>query len=169
MNGAETNNRRMLIITGASRGIGHARRKRFERGWRILTCSREEAPPGVQARPELDIPHSDRLGRPGEPCPVHRGGERRARRRAVARARQQCRHVAEDAHEGASGLPEWRPRCLARSSGNQFFAPLRLVRGFATALHRGKGAVVDVTSTPATRSTPSPAPPIRSPRPPSRR
>jgi NAD(P)-dependent dehydrogenase (short-subunit alcohol dehydrogenase family) len=27
-----------------------------------------------------------------------------------------------------------------------FFAPLRLVRGFATALHRGKGAVVNVTS-----------------------
>src|ERR1700674_1240638 len=34
-----------LILTGASRGIGHATVKRFSReGWRIITCSREEVP-----------------------------------------------------------------------------------------------------------------------------
>src|SRR5258706_6723947 len=34
-----------LILTGASRGIGHAAVKRFAaEGWRIVTCSREEVP-----------------------------------------------------------------------------------------------------------------------------
>ncbi|MEK9647314.1 MAG: SDR family NAD(P)-dependent oxidoreductase, partial [Alphaproteobacteria bacterium] len=34
---------RTLILTGASRGIGHATVRRFsEAGWKIITCSRED-------------------------------------------------------------------------------------------------------------------------------
>ena len=34
-----------LVLTGASRGIGHATVKRFgEAGWRVITCSREDVP-----------------------------------------------------------------------------------------------------------------------------
>ena len=34
-----------VVLTGASRGIGHATVKRFsEAGWRIITCSREDIP-----------------------------------------------------------------------------------------------------------------------------
>lgn len=34
--------RRTLVLTGASRGIGHATVKRFSRdGWRVITCSRQ--------------------------------------------------------------------------------------------------------------------------------
>lgn len=37
--------RKTVILTGASRGIGHATVKRFsEAGWRIVTCSREAVP-----------------------------------------------------------------------------------------------------------------------------
>ena len=37
--------RRTVVITGASRGIGHSTAKVFlERGWRILTCSRDDTP-----------------------------------------------------------------------------------------------------------------------------
>lgn len=37
--------RRSLLLTGASRGIGHATVKRFsEEGWRVLTCSRQPFP-----------------------------------------------------------------------------------------------------------------------------
>ena len=33
---------RTLLLTGASRGIGHATVKRFSaEGWRVLTCSRQ--------------------------------------------------------------------------------------------------------------------------------
>ena len=36
--------RKVLLLTGASRGIGHATVKRFsEAGWRIVTCSRDGA------------------------------------------------------------------------------------------------------------------------------
>jgi NAD(P)-dependent dehydrogenase (short-subunit alcohol dehydrogenase family) len=37
--------RKTLILTGASRGIGHATVKRFSSaGWRVITCSRQPFP-----------------------------------------------------------------------------------------------------------------------------
>jgi NAD(P)-dependent dehydrogenase (short-subunit alcohol dehydrogenase family) len=37
--------RRTLVLTGASRGIGHATVKRFsDEGWQIITCSRDPVP-----------------------------------------------------------------------------------------------------------------------------
>ena len=37
--------RRTLVLTGASRGIGHATVKRFSAaGWRVITCSRHAFP-----------------------------------------------------------------------------------------------------------------------------
>src|SRR6476660_2757465 len=39
------NPRRTLLLTGASRGIGHATVKRFSAaGWRVITCSRHAFP-----------------------------------------------------------------------------------------------------------------------------
>ena len=41
-----------LILTGASRGIGHATVKRFsDEDWRIITCSRDEVPDACQRDP----------------------------------------------------------------------------------------------------------------------
>ena len=38
----DTEKKRTLVLTGASRGIGHATVKRFSaEGWRVLTCSRK--------------------------------------------------------------------------------------------------------------------------------
>src|SRR5262245_28367815 len=43
---------RTLILTGASRGIGHATVKRFsDEGWRIITCSRENVPADCKRDP----------------------------------------------------------------------------------------------------------------------
>src|ERR1700734_1915360 len=40
-----TEEQRTLILTGASRGIGHATVKRFSSaGWRVITCSRHAFP-----------------------------------------------------------------------------------------------------------------------------
>ena len=37
--------RKILVLTGASRGIGHATVKRFStEGWRVITCSRHGFP-----------------------------------------------------------------------------------------------------------------------------
>ena len=39
---AEPEIRKTIVLTGASRGIGHATVKRFSReGWRVITCSRQ--------------------------------------------------------------------------------------------------------------------------------
>src|SRR5882672_10222662 len=41
----EPEEQRTLILTGASRGIGHATVKRFSSaGWRVITCSRHAFP-----------------------------------------------------------------------------------------------------------------------------
>src|SRR6202789_4336776 len=42
---SEPEERKTLILTGASRGIGHATVKRFSSaGWRVITCSRHAFP-----------------------------------------------------------------------------------------------------------------------------
>ena len=47
-----TDDRKTLVLTGASRGIGHATVKRFsDEGWRVITCSREEIPVECQRDP----------------------------------------------------------------------------------------------------------------------
>ena len=44
--------RKVLLLTGASRGIGHATVKRFsDAGWRIITCSRDDVPPECKRDP----------------------------------------------------------------------------------------------------------------------
>ncbi len=44
--------RKSVILTGASRGIGHATVKRFsDEGWRIITCSREDIPEDCKRDP----------------------------------------------------------------------------------------------------------------------
>src|SRR5262245_44193524 len=50
--------RRTLLLTGASRGIGHATVKRFSAaGWRVITCSRHAFPENCpwEAGPEDHI------------------------------------------------------------------------------------------------------------------
>jgi NAD(P)-dependent dehydrogenase (short-subunit alcohol dehydrogenase family) len=47
-----TDSRRSLILTGASRGIGHATVKRFsDEGWQIITCSRDPVPAHCERDP----------------------------------------------------------------------------------------------------------------------
>tara|TARA_B110000438_G_scaffold295493_1_gene338568 strand:- start:246 stop:998 length:753 start_codon:yes stop_codon:yes gene_type:complete len=47
-----TEQRNTVILTGASRGIGHATVQRFsDEGWRIITCSREDVPEHCKRNP----------------------------------------------------------------------------------------------------------------------
>src|SRR6202051_1521977 len=55
---ASNHERRILLLTGASRGIGHATVKRFSAaGWRVITCSRHPFPENCpwEAGPEDHI------------------------------------------------------------------------------------------------------------------
>src|SRR5438445_173683 len=80
--------RRALLLTGASRGIGHATVKRFSAaGWRVITCSRHPFPEncpwemGPEDHIQVDLADPDTTIRsPGNeeivahPAPLHRLG-----------------------------------------------------------------------------------------------
>ena len=142
-----TKERQTVIITGASRGIGHWTARLFlERGWRIITCSRENPPPecGRDCNWTVHVPTD--LGNPASIANF------------VERVNDE---LGDDPLHGLINNAGMSPKTpykerLGCLNGDldawhdvfelNFFAPLRLSRGFATALHRGKGAIVNITS-----------------------
>ena len=138
---------RTLVLTGASRGIGHATVRRFtEAGWRAVTCSREAVPPEDRRDPNWSHHIVADLADPMQ------------RDRFVTEAN----HALDGAplhalvnNAGVSPKTPFKER-LGCLNGDltawravfelNFFAPLVLARGFAAALHKGKGAIVNVTS-----------------------
>ena len=64
-----TDERKTLVLTGASRGIGHATVKRFSReGWRVITCSRQDFaencpwPAGPEDHIRVDLSDQEDVG-----------------------------------------------------------------------------------------------------------
>ena len=100
--------RKTVFITGASRGIGHATATYFvQRGWRAITCSRDEVPPECprDERHEhitVDLELTDAAAGHGRAAAQHPG------RPAAARAGQQCRLLAQGRGRQAAGLPRQR-------------------------------------------------------------
>ena len=139
--------RKTAIVTGASRGIGHATAMLFlERGWRVLTCSREDTPAECgrdknwTAHIPVDLADADSVANfvdranqelDGEPLNalVNNAG---MSPKADNQERLGCLNGDIDAWRDVFEL--------------NFFAPLKLGRGFAAALHKGRGAIVNVTS-----------------------
>ncbi len=136
-----------VVLTGASRGIGHATVKRFSKeGWRIITCSRDEVPEACKRDPNWTGHITVDLAEPAE----------------QDRFIDQALEMLGDAplhglvnNAGISPKTPYRER-LGCLNGDldawrdvfelNLFAPLRLARGFASALHKGGGAVVNITS-----------------------
>ena len=88
--------RRTLLLTGASRGIGHATVKRFSAaGWRVITCSRHPFPEncpwemGPEDHIQVDLADPDNTQHAIEEIKAA------ADRRRVACAGQQRRDLAE--------------------------------------------------------------------------
>ena len=138
---------RTAIITGASRGIGHATARLFAaRGWRILTCSREDVPADCLRDPAWTRHIVTDLG---DPASVDR---------FIADANETLGEAPLHALVNNAGVSPKTPvkERLGILNGDleawrqvfelNFFAPLKLARGFAAALHRGQGAIVNVTS-----------------------
>lgn len=136
-----------VIVTGASRGIGHVTAKLFlDRGWRIITCSRDEAPPECRRDPNWTSHIPTDLG------------DLASVGRFIAEANELLDGAPLHALVNNAGLSPKTPykERLGCLNGDleawrhvfeiNFFAGLTLVRGFAGALHKGKGAVVNVTS-----------------------
>jgi NAD(P)-dependent dehydrogenase (short-subunit alcohol dehydrogenase family) len=138
---------RTLILTGASRGIGHATVKRFsDEGWRVITCSREDVPADCKRDPNwthhivADLADGDSLDRfIGEANGLLDGGTLNA---LVNNAAVSPKTAYKERLGCLNGdVDAWRTVFELN-----FFAPLKLARGFAQALHRGRGAIVNITS-----------------------
>jgi NAD(P)-dependent dehydrogenase (short-subunit alcohol dehydrogenase family) len=141
-----TGERKVLLLTGASRGIGHATVKRFsDAGWRIITCSRDDVPPECKRDPNWTHHITADLADPADLDHF------------IAEARE-CLDGALHALVNNAGVSPKAPtkERLGCLNGNiedwqrvfqlNFFVPLTLSRAFAPALARGKGAVVNITS-----------------------
>ena len=137
----------LLVLTGASRGIGHATVKRFSaEGWRIVTCSRDGVPEECKRDPNWSHHITTDLADP----------------EGVAAFLEQATALIGDGPLNAlvnnaaiSPKTSFQER-LGCLNGDleawrkvfelNFFAPLALSRGFASPLARGKGAIVNITS-----------------------
>lgn len=139
--------RKTVIITGASRGIGHYTARCFlERGWNIITCSRDDTPDECKRDPNwtmhvpTDLADADSIeafiatvsGTVGH-GPIHA---------LVNNAGMSPKTPYKERLGCLNGdMDAWREVFEIN-----FFAALKLSRGFAAALHRGKGCIVNLTS-----------------------
>ena len=143
-----------IIVTGASRGIGHATALRFHaNGWRVITVSREP-PPGQcpwsvgRSHILLDLSELDNIVRCVEVMrDMLDDGELHA---LVNNA------GISPKGPGGSRLNSLETDILTWQSmyNTNFYAPLLLTRGFAPELSRARGAVVNLTSIAGSRVHP---------------
>jgi NAD(P)-dependent dehydrogenase (short-subunit alcohol dehydrogenase family) len=146
--------RRTAIITGASRGIGHAVAMRFHNeGWRVITVSRTP-PPGAcpwsreRTHVLLDLSDLDNVVR------------------CIEIMREMLTDGALAALVNNAGISPKAPDGTRLNSlvtdiatwqamyNTNFYAPLLMTRGFARELSKAGGAVVNLTSIAASRVHP---------------
>jgi NAD(P)-dependent dehydrogenase (short-subunit alcohol dehydrogenase family) len=147
--------RRTLLLTGASRGIGHATVKRFSAaGWRVITCSRHPFP---------------------ENCPWEMGPEDHIQvdladpvstREAIAEIKKRLDNgelhalvnnaaISPKGEGGARlGTINTTLETWEHVFHVNFFAPIMLARGLIEQLKATKGSVVNVTSIAGSRVHP---------------
>ncbi len=139
--------RRTAILTGASRGIGHAAVLRFSReNWRIISSSREDAPPECKRDPNwthhIPADLADAKSRDEFIAKVNAalGGD--PLHALVNNAAVSPKTAYKERLGCLNGPIEgWRDVFELN-----FFAPLVLSRGFAASLGKGKGTIVNITS-----------------------
>src|SRR3979411_1693719 len=154
-NSTNSGPRRTLLLTGASRGIGHATVIRFSSaGWRVITCSRHPFP---------------------ENCPWDAGPEDHIQvdladyadtTRAIAEIRKRLEggtlHALVNnaaispkaAGGGRLGAIDTDIDTWSHVFRVNFFAPIMLARGLMEELKAAKGSVVNVTSIAGSRVHP---------------
>lgn len=141
--------RKTLILTGASRGIGHATVKRFSSaGWRVITCSRQPFPEDCPwesgpedhvvvdlANPEATLQAIEEMKR--------RLKDQGARLNALVNNAGISPKGPDGSRLGTIDTPlkDWQAVFQVN-----FFAPVLLARGLMEELRAAKGAVVNVTS-----------------------
>ena len=138
-----------MLLTGASRGIGHATVKRFQAaGWRVITCSRHAFPENCpwEMGPE-DHLHVDLSSAEDTLRAVSETKERLVVEGGRLDALVNNAGISPKDVGGArlSGLRTDHADWLKVFQVN-FFAPIMLARGLCDELARAKGSIVNVTS-----------------------
>mgnify|MGYP003964454565 FL=1 len=147
MNTTASNSRRTLVLTGASRGIGHATVKRFSSaGWRVITCSRQAFPEdcpwemGPEDHLQIDL---------ADPADVD-AGIVELKNRLGGEPLQALVNKAGISPKAADGgrlsslttdMQTWQ-----QVTQVNFYAPIMLARGLLYELRLAQGSVVNVTS-----------------------
>jgi NAD(P)-dependent dehydrogenase (short-subunit alcohol dehydrogenase family) len=143
-----------LVLTGASRGIGHATVKRFSAGgWRVLTCSRQPFDPrcpwpgGEDNHIQIDLSSPDQTIAAIETIRGKLGGRLHA-----------LVNNAGISPKGPGGARLSTLDTDLRTWGQvfhvNFFASVVLARGLKDELAAARGAVVNVTSIAGSRVHP---------------
>lgn len=150
----DTTVQKTLLLTGASRGIGHATVKRFSRdGWRVLTCSRQAFDPNcpwpggadnhiqIDLSDPADIINAVEVIRERLDGPLH-GLVNNAGISPKGPDGERLNTINTD-------LMDW-----GKVFHVNFFAPIVLSRGLRDELVEAQGAVVNVTSIAGSRVHP---------------
>jgi NAD(P)-dependent dehydrogenase (short-subunit alcohol dehydrogenase family) len=147
--------KRTLILTGASRGIGHATVKRFSSaGWRVITCSRHAFPEncpwaaGPEDHIQVDL---------ADPADTQRAISEMRERLIDGKLHALVNNAAispkgdggERLNALESGMDMWR-----KVFEVNLFSTLWLAQGLKDELARAHGAIVNVTSIAGSRVHP---------------
>src|SRR3979490_55602 len=148
--------RRTLLLTGASRGIGHATVIRFSSaGWRVLTCSRhpfpEECPWGAGPEDHIQVDLADHADTTRAIAEIRGRLEGGALHALVNNAAIS----PKAAGGGRLGSIETDIDAWSHVFRVNFFAPIMMARGLIEELKAAKGSVVNVTSIAGSRVHPS--------------
>ncbi|CAH1655796.1 Protein FixR [Hyphomicrobiales bacterium] len=149
--------RRIMLLTGASRGIGHATVKRFSAaGWRVITCSRHGFPEqcpwemGPEDHIQVDLADTDNTA-----AAIAEIRHRLEAEGGVLHALVNNAAISPKGDGGSrlgaleTSIEDWQ-----RVFRVNFFAPIMLARGLAEELARARGSVVNVTSIAGSRVHP---------------
>ena len=147
--------RRTLLLTGASRGIGHATVIRFSSaGWRVITCSRhpfpEECPWGAGPEDHVQVDLADAEDTLRAISEIRKrldDGELHALVNNAA--------ISPKGADGARlGTMDTELATWMHVFRVNFFAPIMIARGLLEELKKVRGSVVNVTSIAGSRVHP---------------
>jgi len=147
--------RRALLLTGASRGIGHATVKRFSAaGWRVITCSRHPFPEncpwemGPEDHIQVDLADAD-----GTQAAIDEIKQRLDPRELHALVNNAAISPKAEGGQRLSSI-ETSLEVWEHVFRVNFLAPIMLARGLLDELTAAKGSVVNVTSIAGSRVHP---------------
>jgi len=147
MPNSQTSNqpRRTLLLTGASRGIGHATVKRFSAaGWRVITCSRhgfpENCPWEMGPEDHIQVDLADAASTDAAIAEIKNRLENGELHALVNNAA-----ISPKAEGGKRlGAIDTAREVWSHVFQVNFFAPIMLARGLINELGKANGAVVRV-------------------------